>query len=160
MRVIVIALGVALALLPYEESQAGDWPGYRGPNVDGIAMERVFSEFDALSLAVEWRRSIGSGYSGVSIAGGRVVTMFSDGSSDVIAAFDESHGGELWRHTLESTNRGHDGSHDGPLSTPLIYGGRVFGISTMGKLIALDFESGKQLWSVDLAEVYKAAKPV
>jgi hypothetical protein len=52
----------------------------------------------------------------------------SDGTSDVIAAFDEQSGAELWRFAVEPTYRGHDGSHDGPMTTPLIHDGRVFGL--------------------------------
>lgn len=160
MRNIGIALGLALTLLQSGESRAGDWPGYRGPHADGTSIERVFTSLDALGLELEWRQRIGSGYSGVSIAAGRVVTMFSDGNSDVIAAFDESRGGEVWRHALGPTNRGHDGSHDGPLATPRIAAGRVFGVSAVGQLIALDLETGEPLWSVDLVQAYKAGRPV
>jgi enterochelin esterase-like enzyme/outer membrane protein assembly factor BamB len=160
MHFIGTALGVILVLLASAPSTAGDWPGYRGASADGISTEPVFSDVESLGLELEWRRKIGSGYSGIAIAGGRVVTMFSDGTSDVVAAFDESHGSELWRQTLEATYRGHDGSHDGPLATPLIHGGRVFGITALGRLFALEAETGEQVWSVDLPAAHEAVSPI
>ena len=32
-----------------------------------------------------WKKTLGSGYSGIVVAGGRVVTMFTDGTSDIVA---------------------------------------------------------------------------
>lgn len=159
MRRIRIVAGVALALSSCSLLVAGDWPRYRGPNGDAISTEPAFAEIDSLGFKVEWRRKIGSGYSGISIADGRVVTMFSDGGSDVLAAFDEASGAELWRREIEPTHKGHDGSHDGPIATPLIHDGRVFTISARGRLLALDFDTGSPLWTIDLVEKYEAVKP-
>ncbi len=122
-----------------------DWPRYRGPSVDGISTATAFSGLDSIGLDVAWKRPIGSGYSSISIADGRVVTMFSDGASDVVAAYDETTGRELWRFAIEPTYKGHDGSHDGPMSTPLIADGRVFGLSALGRLFALALEDGSTL---------------
>ena len=97
---------VAAALLPALALAGTEWPQFRGPNGDGISTEAAFSGLDRFDLVPTWKQKIGSGYSGISIADGRVVTMFSDGTSDVAAAFDESSGKELWRFTVEPTYEG------------------------------------------------------
>jgi outer membrane protein assembly factor BamB/enterochelin esterase-like enzyme len=139
---------------------ADDWPGFRGADASGVAgNSNVLGKGGGLSLEISWKKTIGSGYSGVSIAAGRVVTMFSDGAYDVVAAWDEQSGKELWRFQLEGTYEGHDGSHTGPISTPLIAEGRVFGLSARGRLVALDFASGELVWSTHLVDDHQAKKP-
>lgn len=120
---------------------------------------RVFDGFEKLGLEVAWRTQIGSGYSGVAVAGGKAVTMYSDGESDLMAAFDAGDGRRLWTHAFAETYRGHGGSHTGPISTPLIADGRVFGLSRQGKLFALDVETGQEAWSTDLVKDYELREP-
>ncbi|NIM62862.1 MAG: hypothetical protein GTO30_14815, partial [Acidobacteria bacterium] len=78
-------------------------------------------------LTVGWSQTIGSGYSSIAIGNGRVVTMHVGGEQDVVSAFGVEDGKEIWRYEIGKTYAGHDGSHDGPLSTPLLSGNRVFG---------------------------------
>ncbi len=145
-----------LTLLALSQSQAADWPAYRGPETNGTSAENLSTD---QALEIKWRTRIGSGYSGVSIAQGKVVTMFSDGTSDVIAAFTEQTGKELWRYKIEDTYKGHDGSHDGLISTPLIHDNRVFGLSARDRLVALDVRKGTLMWSSDLQKDFGVAKP-
>ena len=46
--------------------------------------------------------------------------MFTAGDADVLAAFSVDTGDELWRYRIADAYAGHDGSHDGPISTPLM----------------------------------------
>ena len=55
----------------------------------------------SVGLTVAWRVPLGSGYSGIAVAGDTVVTMFSDGTQDVVAAFDRARGGQRWRSPVE-----------------------------------------------------------
>ncbi len=136
------------------------WAGYRGAGVDGVASTgRPFSDFGELGLKATWKTRIGSGYSGVAVADGRVVTMYADGGSDVIAAFDIADGRKLWSHAFADTYTGHDGSHDGPITTPLIVGGRVFGLGPLGQFFAVDAATGKELWSTHLLDDHEIKKP-
>ena len=110
-------------------------------------------------LAVRWRAKLGSGYSGVAVAGARAVTMFADGPGDVLAAFDTDSGKEAWRVTIGERFVGLDGSFDGPISTPAIAGGSVFALGPLGHLLAVDLEAGRVLWRANLGELVQAARP-
>ena len=69
------------------------WPGFRGPGADGAVVANTLAGADAMSLEIAWKRSIGSGYSGVSVSADLVVTMFVDGDdTDTMAAFDHGIG--------------------------------------------------------------------
>lgn len=135
------------------------WPGFRGPNVDGATHADEFPRGADLTLEIAWKRPIGSGYSAIAVGDDLLVTMFADGESDVIAAFDPTNGGELWRVPIGESYKGHDGSFNGPISTPLVHGKWVIGLSPRGRLFALDRANGETLWSIDLVERYGAVEP-
>ena len=108
---------------------------------------------------MRWIRPIGSGYAGVAARGDVVVTAFAAPPDDVVAAFDPTSGEERWRHVLGATYDGHDGSHSGPISTPLVDGERAFVLSALGRLVALRLADGEVLWEVDLQKDLEAPKP-
>jgi outer membrane protein assembly factor BamB len=106
-----------------------------------------------------WKKKLGSAYSSISITDGRAFTMFSDSTFDHLLAFDAKSGAELWRHKIDSTYIGHDGSHNGPISTPLVDGDKIYGLGPKGKLFALDVKSGKKLWETNLVKDHHALAP-
>ena len=138
-----------------------DWPGLWGGSARVAAAPGTgFGPGATLQVKEVWRRPLGSGYSGVSVVEGRGYTASSDGTDDLAVAFEATTGKELWRARLDATYRGHDGSHDGPISTPTVEGGRVFLVSPRGTLFALDAASGKELWRHDLKAEHGAGDPV
>ncbi|MCA9250625.1 MAG: PQQ-binding-like beta-propeller repeat protein [Phycisphaerales bacterium] len=137
-----------------------DWPGFRGPTGDGTYVGKTkLTESDHCGLKLGWLQKIGSGYSGVAVADGCAVTMFSDGTNDVVAAFDTETGKEKWRYVLAEFYKGHDGSHDGPITTPLIATGKVFALDPRGNFAAIDLKTGKEVWKTNLVEDHECAKP-
>ncbi len=151
---------VAISARPAPADDVPEWAGFRGPGVDGVARDAgALGDFARLGLKVAWKTRIGSGYSGIAIAGGRAITQYADGASDVIAAFDAESGEKLWSYPFAETYAGHDGSHDGPIATPLVAGGRVVGLGPRGQLFALDLETGRELWKTHLVDDHGAKKP-
>src|SRR5262245_29669300 len=142
-------------------TSAPGWPGLRGPTYDGAVREaRLLAGGGPARLVVAWKRPLGSGYSSVVVGDGRLVTMFASGDADVAAAFDPNSGTELWRYRVADMNAGHDGSHDGPVGTPLLAGGRVYGLGPRGQLFALDAASGRPIWSKDIVKDHGAQMPL
>ncbi len=164
MKVVRITLLVAIAslltagLIYSSDSGKNDWPRWRGKNMDGKALQTdVFKEGHGLKIG--WKKTLGSGYSSISIADGRAVTMYSDSTFEYIVALDVDSGNELWKVELDSTYKGHDGSHDGQLSTPTIDGDKVFIYERTGKLLAFDAKTGKELWSRDVKSEISPQEP-
>ena len=151
---------VALAALAAATTAADDWPQLWGPQRDGRSQATAsIAHAPTLKAREIWRKPIGSGFSAVSVVGARGYTALSDGTSDQVIAFDTASGKELWRTPLGDTYRGHDGSRDGPISTPSVDGGRLFLVGPHGRLVALDAGDGHVLWSHDLPKEYGAAVP-
>ncbi len=153
-----LAIPLAVAAAPPAAATEG-WPGLRGPNLDGAVRDVKLLDEERPGLSVAWKRALGSGYSAVIVADGRALTMFADGADDVLAAFDVETGERLWRYRIAETYAGHDGSHDGPIATPTVAGGRVFGFGPRGHLFAVDAATGAEVWSVDVAEAHGAEAP-
>lgn len=158
--VAVVFVVVSWPLATHAQSGTNDWPGFRGPNAAGASNQTdAFPTSGEFALKVAWKAKIGSGYAGVAVADGRAFTAFSDGTSDVLAAFDARTGAEQWRFEMDATYKGHDGSHDGPIATPMISEGIVIGLAPRGRLFALDANLGGVIWSTNLADDHNAPKP-
>ena len=140
-------------------AEASDWTGFRGPAGNGAVAAELPAGSGGLGLELRWIRPLGSGYAGIAASSDILVTAFAAPPDDLVAAFDPVSGEERWRHVLGEAYAGHDGSHDGPLSTPVIDGDRVFALAPRGRLVALRLSSGELLWEVDLVKELEAPKP-
>ena len=155
-----ILVSLMVLILPAAAAAADPgWPGLRGPDFDGSVRDARLFPGESAGLKVGWKTPLGSGYSSMAVAGGRVVTMFADGERDVVAAFEMESGDELWRYAFAETYPGHDESHDGPISTPVLGGNRVFGLGPWGHLFAVNAENGKAIWTKHLVKDFESPKP-
>ena len=153
-----LVLGLGLLVVQAPLVGGADWRGWRGPEQDGRAPDTgVFSETFGLERA--WNVPLGPGYSGIVVSNGRLVTMFSDGETDWLAALDTETGREVWRHRFDATYEGSQSADDGPRSTPLIDAGVVYGLGPRGKLLAVDLGDGHELWAIDLRSRFGSIAP-
>ena len=112
------------------------------------------------SLELIWKKSLGPGHSRIAVAGGLAVTMFSDGEFDHLIALNVSTGEQIWRYQIATTYRGHDGSQDGPISTPIVNAGVVYGLGPKGHLFAVAVADGRPIWSTHIEQTAGARAPV
>ncbi|MEM7349406.1 MAG: PQQ-binding-like beta-propeller repeat protein [Acidobacteriota bacterium] len=142
-----------------------DWPLWSGPagNLTSLG-NGIFDRGDAgdgssFGLEQVWSRPLGSAYSGILVTDGRLVTTFSDGTSDYLVALDASSGAEQWRYRISDTYKGAPNADDGPLATPTVDAGVVYGLGTWGGLFAVSLEDGKERWRLDLVADFGAVMP-
>ena len=155
---LLFSLQIAVAV--GAENSGNSWPKWRGQNQDGkSSQEGVFRFQDGYGLKILWKKTLGSGYSSVSVANQHAVTMFSDGGDDYVIALDTHSGKELWRYRIDATYLGHDNSHDGPIATPLVDDKLVFALGRKGQLLALILENGRPVWSRDLRRDFGSLQP-
>jgi outer membrane protein assembly factor BamB len=134
------------------------WPLWSGPSYNLTSPGGdVFR--DDFRLDLQWVSPLGSGYSGIAVVDDKVITAFSDGESDFLAALASDDGEELWRYRIAETYEGHDQSEDGPRATPTIHDGRVFGLGPWGHLVALGLDDGAHLWSIHAVDDLGGRKP-
>ena len=129
-----------------------DWPQWLGPERTGISTETGFLKvWPKDGPAVLWKRSLGKGFSGISVADGRVFTMFAEGDDEFVVCLNEDSGEEIWRFRTGGMFEEWQGG-DGPRSQPTVDGGRVYVLGAEGRLYALKAANGDTVWTVDLVD--------
>ena len=135
-------------------ASSSSWPGLWGPSRTGAVQQMAAGAAKEL-----WRRSTSGGYSEMAAVGSRVVTLELRDGEDFVVALDAASGRELWSTRIGPTYRGHGGSDDGPIATPMIDGDDVFATGPHGQLLALDAATGKERWRHDLVQEFGASVP-
>lgn len=132
---------------------AQDWPQWGGPSRNFKSESKgLAGTWPASGPKRLWSRDLGEGYSGISVEGGVLYTMYRQGDDEVAVALDAASGKTLWEHRyaapLLSSMKMENGP--GPHTTPLAAGPRVFIAGVTGKFFALDKKTGKVHWAHDL----------
>src|SRR4051812_10669384 len=146
----LLALGLAAA------AAAADWPQFLGPARDAHSAEKgLVRSFPKKGPAVVWDREVGDGYSGPVVAGGRLILFHRVGDEDLVECLHAVTGKRQWQFSYETSYRDKLGKGDGPRSTPLIAGKRVWTLAADGRLHCLDLEEGTKVWMRDLHADYR-----
>ena len=75
-----------------------DWPQWQGPDRNAVSKERgLLKEWTKDGPPLAWKiKGLGGGYSGPSIAAGRIFGMSNRGDDEVVWALSETDGKTLW----------------------------------------------------------------
>jgi outer membrane protein assembly factor BamB len=160
--VLVLAAAIAL-LIGGGHLRADDWPQWRGPTRDGVWKETgIIAKFPAAKLPLRWKTPIGSGYTGPTVADGRV--YLSDRQTEPeeverVCCFDWQTGRPQWTFSYPCAYRQIQYTA-GPRASVSIDDGRAYALGTMGHLHCLDAATGQLLWKKQPGVDYKVRVPV
>jgi len=153
---VIVAIIAMLAI----DAGADDWPQWRGANRDGMWRETgLLKAFDAKQVKILWRAKIGPGYSGPTVAEGRVYVTdrHDDGPTrERIHCFDAGTGKYNWTHSYPCRYR--VGYPLGPRASVTIDGGLAHVLGAMGHFHCLDAKTGAVIWKQDLVKTYRARR--
>ena len=136
-----------------------DWPQILGPNRNGIYTgPEIVPSFPRTGPPLIWKRDVGAGFAGPSVAGDRLVLFHRVTNRETVEAMDALTGKTIWTFDYPTAYRDDFGFDEGPRAPPVIAGGRVFTHGADGMLHGIDFATGKMLWSVDTRRVFDAPK--
>jgi outer membrane protein assembly factor BamB len=136
-----------------------DWPGFRGPNRDGICKRgRIATDWQEHPPREVWRRSIGPGWSSFAVVGNRLYTQEQRGADELVVCYDANSGAQLWKHT-DATRFDELAAGAGPRATPTFHDGKIYALGASGQLNCLDAATGEVKWSHNIAEDAGAEVP-
>jgi outer membrane protein assembly factor BamB len=137
-------------------AQTPAWPQWGGPQRNFMVEAKGLAEaWPASGPKRLWSRDLGDGHSSIVVDQGRLYTMYSRGEQEFVIALDAASGKTLWEHGYAAPTTGLKLENgNGPHSTPLVVGNLLFTVGVVGKLHALDKQTGKVVWSHDLYQEY------
>jgi outer membrane protein assembly factor BamB len=138
----------------------GDWPGFRGPERDGVVRGlTVSTDWRAVPPRPLWRHPVGPAWSSMAVVGDRLFTQEQRDDQEAVVCYDAATGREVWAH--EDAARFWEAvSGAGPRATPTFADGRIYTLGGKGLLNCLDAATGKPLWSHDLVAEVGAQAPM
>jgi outer membrane protein assembly factor BamB len=131
-----------------------DWPQWQGPDRNAVSKEHgLLQEWPKNGPPLAWKvNGLGGGYSGPSIAAGRVFSMSNRGEDEVVWALSEADGKTVWVTRLGPAFKQKDWPQgkEGPACTPTVDGERLYVLGMGGELACLEASDGKIIWQHSL----------
>jgi outer membrane protein assembly factor BamB len=138
----------------------GSWPWFRGPELDGISHEdvKLNRNWPESGPPVLWSMTLGEGYAGAAISGGRAYVLDYDeeAQADTLLCLSMDDGQEIWRngYPVELI-----ANHGMSRTTPAVVGGRVITLGPRCHVACWDAETGECYWLIDLGLEYGTEVP-
>lgn len=156
-------LTLIIPLLTAATLTADDWPQWRGKHRDAVITEGGLLEtLPAGELPRRWTVPVGPGYSGPTIADGRVYLTDRglkgpEAQIERVLCFDVDDGSLIWQHSYRALYT--IGYGAGPRAAVTVHDGKAYSIGAMGHLNCFNAASGELVWEHDLQTEYKIRMP-
>ncbi len=152
----------ALIVMPVAGGlRADDWPGFRGPNRDGICREKgLLKQWPSDGPKLLWKATgLGIGNSAPSVVGNVLYTMGQKDDQEWVLALDTSREGkQLWATSIGPVRNNGNG-FPGPRSTPTIDGNRLYTLGIAGDIVCMDANDGRIIWHRDVVKDFGGRVP-
>lgn len=159
-RLLVLCLVAQLVICHF--LRADDWPQWRGANRDAVWHEDgIVDQLPEGQIPLDWSIEIGAGYSGPSVANGRVYIMdrlTNNAPLERVLCVDSKSGKKIWEHTYEAPYT--ISYKAGPRASVTVQDGKAYAVGAMGHFHCLDAVTGTVHWQHDLQSEYKIEMPI
>jgi outer membrane protein assembly factor BamB len=136
-----------------------DWAEFRGPKRDNVVRGvRINDDWTQKPPKELWRRPVGPGWGSFSIAGDLAITMEQRGSNEAVVAYSAATGTPVWTHEYPARFEEFI-AKEGPRSTPMIAGGKVYSFGATGILSCVNAATGEPVWSKSIVAEFGAKIP-
>lgn len=129
-----------------------DWPGFRGPNRDGIVLHpEIRRDWDRNPPQEIWRHPVGRAWSAFSIVDRFAFTQEQRDDQECVVAYDVNTGSQIWVHEDEALLSIVDANGGpGPHGTPQFDNGLLYTLGGTGILNCLEPVTGKRIWKTNI----------
>lgn len=133
---------------------ADEWPGFRGPNRDGISKEKgLLASWPEGGPTLLWTiTDAGSSLAGMSISKEKLFTMSQLADGQYVLCYSLKDGKLLWSKKNGAEFKNSFG--DGPRCTPTLDGENLFALGANGDLQCLSQENGSEHWKLNILEEF------
>ncbi len=166
---------------PDIDARSIGWPCFAGPFHNNVSAERnVRTEWPEEGPPELWRREIGTGYSSPVVHRQRLIVCYrrdealpagteqrtsTDANGELadkeppagrefVECFNAVTGESIWAFEYRTSFECRYDYSDGPYSTPVIAGDRVYAVGAQGQIHCLSLESGELIWRRQLHREY------
>ncbi len=154
-NVLALVLGIGSAAA---WGAGADWPGLGGSTANQVAPDTGLNkDWAKRPPKTLWTVALtDEGYSGPSVANGKVFIVDHRDQNDLVRAIDFATGQDVWSFAYPDAQRNRYGFTE---STPLVADGRVYVVSRLCKVNCLDEATGTLIWSRDVLKDFAAKHP-
>jgi outer membrane protein assembly factor BamB len=139
--------------IPTAAAEAGDWPCFRGPHRDGRSSETgLLKKWPAEGPPLVATLETGTGSGSPAIVGDRVYISGTRAGTSYLYCFKTS-GEKIWETVI--LPKGQTNNERCADSTPTVDGDTLYFLAGNGTVFALETETGKQRWQLDLVKKFK-----
>ena len=156
----VVSTTSLVIVLASFNAEASDWPNYRGPNRNGVSVEKGWlDQWPSDGPKILWRAKVGLGFSSIVVSKGLAATAGHEGGQDTVFCFDAISGKPIWKHSYEA-ELGDKSFEGGTTGTPTFDGDRLYWLSRWGDLFCFEAKDGKIVWSKNIQQETGAPIPM
>lgn len=136
-----------------------DWPIFLGPTGDSKSTETGILKDWSTGLKPQWSLALTSGYGTCTISRGRTLQFDAqrisrDSNRGILHCVHSETGEAIWTYEYEYQYRDQYGYNNGPRTSPIIDGNRVYLFGVDGSLRCVRLDDGKESWHVDTSTKY------
>lgn len=132
-----------------------DWTTFLGPTHNAVSTEtKLLKEFPKGGPKIVWELAKGNSYASPAIRGDLLVFPHRVGGEVLVDCLHPVTGERYWQFRYPSQYQDRYGYDNGPRSSPVIDGDRVYVYGAEGKLFCLQLQTGRLFWKRDIASEF------
>ena len=158
MRLLVLCYLFASPISAFAQDarEGTDWPWFLGPDHTGVSSEtNLLTEWPDEGPPLLWSKKVGTGFSAPSVRGSRLVLHHRKADKELTQCFDAATGQQKWGYDTPSDFVDPYKYNNGPRCSPVLSQDHCYTLGAAGHLACLELETGKKVWSKNLADDYK-----